>query len=136
MIEAVKEAMLKAGLDSFSIPNDLLVEIASAAIGPVTAHLAATGHPAAANAIRSRIAGTDDKTYMPSDFDTLDCSNCEAPVPPKSVSAGPTVAYKCGCGTSWRINKDGEQTHLRLPPRPDLDGLIDLSKAPRLAGAE
>ena len=48
------------------------------------------------------------------DFDTLNCSTCDAPVPPSSVSAGPVVAYRCACGTSWRINATGEQTHLRL----------------------
>ena len=52
------------------------------------------------------------------DFDVLDCPRCEAQVPPSSVSKGPSVAYRCKCGRSWRINKNGEETHLRLPPGP------------------
>lgn len=48
-----------------------------------------------------------------SDFDTLACPTCSEAVEPGSVSRGPTVAYRCACGTSWRINRDGEQTHLR-----------------------
>ncbi|MFL7901520.1 hypothetical protein ACJ41P_10335 [Azospirillum argentinense] len=55
----------------------------------------------------------------PEDFDTLPCPACETPVPPKSVSGteeSPTVAYHCsGCGRSWRINPDGDETHVRHP---------------------
>jgi len=57
----------------------------------------------------------------PEDFDTLECPNCCAPVTPRSVSGGRTVAYKCACGASWRINASGEQTHYRYPPVEWLD---------------
>ncbi len=54
------------------------------------------------------------RNYVPDDFDTLACVECEKPVKPKSVSAGPIVAYQCkSCGTSWRINRDGDIIHLR-----------------------
>lgn len=59
-----------------------------------------------------------------SDFDTLDCPTCDAPTAPGSVSAGPVAAYRCTCGTSWRINPDGDQTHLRLTQRAQ-DRLVD-----------
>lgn len=52
--------------------------------------------------------------FRPMDFDTLECFRCEAPCPPRKVSAGPTVSYKCSCGASWRIDKDGDQTHTRF----------------------
>jgi hypothetical protein len=59
------------------------------------------------------------------DFDTLQCPHCDEPVRPRSVSAGPSVGYRCRCGTSWRINRDGNQTHLRLPaPAPDHVGIV------------
>lgn len=52
--------------------------------------------------------------YVRMDFDTLDCFVCDVPVPPKSVSKGPTVAYRCAaCGSSWRINAEGDMTHAR-----------------------
>lgn len=55
----------------------------------------------------------------PADFDTLDCSACEAPVAPHAVSAGHVVSYRCRCGCSWRINAQGDQTHLRWSLRAD-----------------
>ena len=57
-------------------------------------------------------------THKPEEFDTLDCPHCDKSAAPKLVSAGPTVAYSCDCGTSWRIDKEGNQTHLRLPALP------------------
>jgi hypothetical protein len=51
--------------------------------------------------------------YRLADFETLTCPTCERDVPPASISRGPTVAYRCVCGRSWRINKDGDETHVR-----------------------
>lgn len=53
--------------------------------------------------------------HSKSKFDTLQCSVCDEPTLPKKVAAGPIVHYKCfECGTSWRINRDGDQTHFRV----------------------
>jgi transposase-like protein len=54
--------------------------------------------------------------FKKEDFDTLDCPVCNDPTKPKNVTAGPVVSYLCGeCGSSWRINAEGDQTHFRVP---------------------
>ena len=56
--------------------------------------------------------------YAKKDFDTLECPVCETVVAPSKVAAGPVVHYKCSCcGTSWRINSEGDQTHFRASRR-------------------
>lgn len=53
--------------------------------------------------------------HKKSSFDTLNCPECDNPVKPLKVTAGPTVWYKCECKTSWRINRWGDGTHYRVP---------------------
>jgi hypothetical protein len=51
-------------------------------------------------------------------FDTLDCSHCENPTPPKRVTNGPTVSYKCkDCGCAWRINENGDEIYHHIPKK-------------------
>ncbi len=51
--------------------------------------------------------------YSLEHFDTLKCPICCAPTEPEKVKPGPIVFYKCKCKTSWRIDADGDITHLK-----------------------
>lgn len=71
------------------------------------------------NALRAIAEPTEEQeNWTVQSFDALTCPSCGSECAPKSVSIRnnePTVAYACTCGRSWRINPNGDETHVRLP---------------------